>query len=337
MKISELGEFPLIERVVTESVFNPSRLVVGVGDDAAVEQTTAGKYLVSTCDMLVEGVHFLTHAITPWQLGYKAVAVNLSDVAAMGGEPTGILVSLGIPPGAQVEFIEEMYRGMKAICREFKVNLLGGDTVSSPGGLVINVTALGEVEPGLLIMRKGAQPGDIVLVTGCLGASAAGLQTILHPDLSLPEKVVNFVRKKHLEPVPRVREGRVLAETGLVTSMNDISDGLASEVNEITRASRVGMEIMAHQVPISPETKQVAAAAGKDPLDLALFGGEDYELVLTCPGAKVPELERVFNHAFGSRLYPVGTVVEASQGVTLITAGGSRRPLEPRGYRHFAP
>lgn len=336
MKVSELGEFPLIDRVVTESTFNPSRLVAGVGDDAAVEQTTTGKYLVSTCDMLVEGVHFLRDAITPWQLGYKAVAVNLSDVAAMGGEPTGILISVGIPADTEVEFIEEMYRGIKSICREFRVNLLGGDTVSSPGGFVLNVTALGEVEPELLVRRSGAKPGDAVFVTGVLGDSAAGLQTILYSDLLLPEKIVGLVRKKHLTPVPRVREGRLLAESGLVTSMNDISDGLASEVNEIARASQVGAEIIASQVPISTETKQVAAVIGRDPLELAIYGGEDYELVFTCPSPKVAELEKTFYQVFGRGLYRVGTVVEPCQGVNLVTKNGCVIPLKPKGYRHFA-
>ncbi|MCK8825808.1 thiamine-phosphate kinase [Fuchsiella alkaliacetigena] len=332
MKIADLGEFALIDKIKENSIYSPKRVVQGIGDDAAVEKLEGEKYLLSAVDTMVEGVHFLRRKITPWQLGYKAVAINFSDLAAMGGVPTGILVSLAVPGSTEVEYVEEIYRGIKFLCKEYQANLLGGDTVSVKEGLVISVTVLGQVAPAELTLRSGAEVGDLVLVTGSLGASKAGLELIKR-GYSKNEKY-SALLSQHLEPAPRLKEGRFLAKTGRITSMNDISDGLVSEVQEIAEASQVGVELWAEQIPVLDSVKSLAEQMEESFLDWALFGGEDFQLVFTCSKSAVKELKQAFKEKFQHPLYTIGRATSQSAGLVL-QRGDTKEQLVAGGYDHF--
>ncbi len=334
------GEFGLIRRI-SGLVGGPGPGVLrGIGDDTAVLDFAGGR-LLATVDMLVEGVHFDLTFITPWQLGRKALAVNLSDIAAMGGEPLFALVSLGVGGQIDEDFVRELYTGMVAMAGAYGVQIVGGDTVRSPGGLVVDVAVLGRaVEP---VTRAGARPGDLVAVTGHLGASAAGLHWLLRQKEERPgafidaaggDEIVRTVVRAHLEPVPRVREAAALAATGLVTAMIDVSDGLASEANHIARESGVGMVVYADIVPIAAATREMARRLGADPLEWALAGGEDYELLLTCAPGGEDRLRQAMAAA-GTSLTFIGEVVPAERGATLVGKDGAARPLEPAGYDHL--
>ncbi|MDD4600333.1 Thiamine-monophosphate kinase [bioreactor metagenome] len=330
MELKQVGEFGLIDLLKDNTIFDSSSVVVGIGDDAAVTLPTPRQLQLLTADMLVEGVHFALETTAPWQLGYKAVAVNLSDIAAMGGTPKHAVISIAVPKHTQLDFLTNLYDGMKEICREFGVNIIGGDTVSSPQGLVINVTVAGEVEPTNLVRRSGAQIGDIVVVTGPIGNSAAGFDLLTKGNWEDYDFAWPLVTA-HLTPRPQVKAGRVLAEYG-ATSMDDISDGLASEANEIASASGIGLIIRAADIPLSPEMIQAAGLFEKQAIDYALYGGEDFQLLFTI---KPDQYRLLANQDIGVQLTAIGEVVEKAAGVVLIDRNGNRTALEPRGYNHF--
>jgi thiamine-monophosphate kinase len=325
--IKELGEFGLIDRIKEDTINDTATVVQGIGDDAAVLLPTIRHLQLISTDMLVEDVHFDLATTTPWQLGYKAIAVNLSDIAAMGGIPRHIVISLAMPKDAGFDFVDNLYKGMKEICREFKVNIVGGDTVSSPHGVIINVAVLGEVEPGRLTKRSGARPGDIVAVTGTLGDSACGLELLGKKDWEERDFAWPLVTS-HLTPRPKVQAGQTLAQIG-VSSMNDISDGLSSEANEIAAASKVGLRVYKKAIPLSDCLKQAADWLGKSPLHYALYGGEDYQLIFTIS----PEKSNALQEA-GLGLSTIGEVTERP-AVVLVDNDGTEEKLEPKGYNHF--
>ncbi|MFZ5596193.1 MAG: thiamine-phosphate kinase [Bacillota bacterium] len=335
MKISQIGEFGLIKRITGEAVFDPCDLIKGIGDDAAVIHTGQGKVLLVTSDMLVEGVHFLREKITPFQLGYKAVAVSFSDIAAMGGRPRHVLVSLAVPPGAGVEEMEEMYSGMKSILSRWSANLVGGDTVSSPV-LAIDVTVLGEAREDSVLTRSGAAPGDVVMVTGSLGDSAAGLEIILNPDIagSLPDADREALLAAHLRPEPRIGEASLLVSTGCVTSMMDLSDGLAGDIRHICDSSGTGAEIYTKSIPYSGPAARLAETAGKSVYDWALYGGEDYELLFTVRPDKTEVVTGAFAAAGLGRVTAVGKITAHEKGIELVDSEGRRQPLN-MGFDHF--
>ncbi len=326
MHLRELGEFGIIDRIKDGAIADPEGVIVGIGDDAAVFRPETGLYQLLTTDMLVERVHFLLDKTTPWQLGYKAIAVNLSDIAAMGGRPRHAVVSVGLPERLPVEFVVDLYAGMKEICREYAVNIVGGDTVSSPSGLVINVAVTGEVAPAGLLKRSGSKPGELVVVTGTLGDAAGGLDLLQMQGWEEHEFAWPLVTA-HLTPRPAVDTGLRLAGWG-ASSADDISDGLASEVHELAKAGGVGIRIYADRIPQSPQLLEASALLKRRALDYALYGGEDFELVFTIPTDK---FERI---AFKGGLTVVGEVTAGEDGVTLV-ARGAATPLEPRGYNHF--
>ena len=328
MFLKDIGEFELIRRMSAGLKHTGRQVIAGIGDDSAVLYLPAGRLQLVTTDMLVENVHFRLDTAEPFQIGWKSLAASISDIAAMGGEPTYAFVSLGLPHKTTVEFVDELYSGMRKIAEAYTVDIVGGDTVSS-SGVVINVALLGEVEAENLMLRSGARIGDALVVTGDLGGSEAGL-AILQRDLPIEGT------EKHLMPVPRVREGRLLAESGYVTAMIDISDGLASEVHHICEASGTGARLRLNEVPVSDTVHRVAECIGRIPHDLALYGGEDYELLFTCQPEKVPLLTDVFE-AFGTPLSTVGQIVETPNSITVEDTSGKTIPLEPRGYDHFAP
>jgi thiamine-monophosphate kinase len=330
MELKQLGEFALIDLIKKDTIVHKENVALGIGDDAAVLIPTPQQFQLITADMLVEGIHFDLCTSSAKQLGFKAIAVNLSDIAAMGGVPKHVVVSIALPGYLSVDFVVSLYEGMKEICREFGVNIVGGDTVSSPKGLIINVTAMGEVVPEHVQRRSGASVGELIVVTGTLGDSGCGLDLLMKGQWQELAFALPLVTK-HLTPIPQVKMGFLLASLGS-TSMNDISDGLASEVNEIAAASKVGMRIYGERVPLSPESNQAASLLGKSALDYALYGGEDYQLVFTISPDKFKCLSEM---KIDVALTAIGEVVEQNQGIVLVDKDGEVSALEPRGYNHF--
>lgn len=332
MKLSELGEFGLIDLLTRDLIHGPEGVVKGVGDDTAVLKAGRGVWLLFTTDMMVEGVHFSLDYSTFDQVGWKAMAVNLSDIAAMGGRPTHAVVSLAVSARLKPPELLELYQGMREAAMAYGVNVVGGDTVSNPDRLVLNVAMLGEVGEGKAVYRSGARTGDKVFVTGTLGAPAAGLYLFQNSTLPCSPDAAEYCRRAHTSPRPQLEAGRFLARCG-VSSMDDISDGLASELHEICGASGVGCLIRERDVPVDPRVLAVAEKAGFDPLEWALFGGEDLELVFTAGPEAEERLEKEAP-AEGIKIYPVGVITD-SGGVYLERPEGEVVPLPRGGYDHF--
>ncbi|MEW6182205.1 MAG: thiamine-phosphate kinase [Bacillota bacterium] len=331
MKLSEIGEFGLIERL-SANIGYGTGVVKGIGDDAAVLDF-GERWLLFTTDGLVEGVHFRLGQCPPEDIGYKALAVSVSDIAAMGGTPVYAVVTIGLPDDFFVEDTLLLYRGMKEAAQEFGVSLVGGDTISSPV-LLINVALLGEALPGRTRYRNGAQPGDIICLTGSLGGAAAGLYLLENNDVECPEPLRNFLIGKHRRPKPRVEAGLILASISQVHSLIDISDGLASDVKHIARESGVRCDIFKAAVPVDPATEFLGRRTGTEPIEWALYGGEDYELLFTTAPGAMGDVFAALSEA-GAACRPVGKV-SAGAGVRLITPDGVESEFEKMGYEHFS-
>lgn len=332
MKLSEIGEFGLIDLLTRDLVYDRSRVIVGIGDDTAVLKTDGDRWLLFTTDMMVEGVHFSFDYSSAEQVGKKALAVNVSDIAAMGGRPLHAVVSMAVRPDLAVEKLEALYQGLKEAAKEYGVNIVGGDTVQNPERLVISVALIGDVAAGRAVYRSGARAGDGVYVTGTLGAAAAGLYLFTNPNTACSPEAAGYCRSSHCEPVARMAAGQALSGCG-AGALDDISDGLASEMHEICGASGTGCRIWAAALPIDDRVREVAAAAGLDPMGWALFGGEDFELVYTA-GPAAGEKIRETLQKIGVKVHRVGEITTPEEGLLLITKDGFQ-PLLRSGYDHF--
>jgi len=277
MDIKELGEFGLIEEI-SRSITPPPG-ILGIGDDCAVIPQLSGMETLVSSDMLIEGTHFLMDDISAYRLGWKSAAVNISDIAAMGGRCTGSFLSYALPKGMQKEWMEEFFRGYNEVSAIYGCPLLGGDTTSSPDRLCISVTVIGECPAGTSRKRSDARKGDLICVTGPLGDSAAGLQVILQ-GCERDEDAQTLIERHYL-PRPRIREGMAIASTEGAHAMMDISDGIGSDLRHILKASGCGAEIDTASIPMSEELKRKCSALGWDALKLAISGGEDFELLFT--------------------------------------------------------
>jgi thiamine-monophosphate kinase len=335
MRIADLGEFPLIDRVAKIVATDRSDVVVGIGDDVAVLENHGDEWLLAKVDIQVEGVHFVRDAIPPRQLGRRALIINLSDIAAAGGEPLYALVSLALPPDTEVEWVDEVYRGLREEGDRFGVAIVGGNMSRSPQGIVVDVFVLGRVQRQHLLLRSGARPGDRVLVTGWLGDSTAGLSLLLDPALSAPGADRETLLARHFAPTPRLLESAILARSGSVTAMIDLSDGLSSDIGHICDQSQAGVRLWAERLPISPAARSVAQQVGKSPWQFALEGGEDYELCFTAPAAAAEELAAAVEGETGTPLSVVGEILGADEGRWLVLADGREVSLEARGWEHF--
>ena len=333
LKFSEIGEFGFIESIKKECVTSLKGVIKGIGDDCAVFGPYSGRLLLFTTDMLVEDIHFVRDTITPYQLGWKAIAVNLSDIAAMGGRPLFILISLAIPVEMDVELIQDFYKGMKDICRHYKVDIVGGDTVASPDALTINVSLIGDVKENEILYRSGARPGDKIYLTGTVGDSSAGLK-ILKNEISPPNSIGGHFIKAHNEPKPLIETGRIIATSRLASAMIDLSDGLLSDLGHICKESGVGAILFRSKIPLSSQLKSLASIANFNPLDLALSGGEDYVLLLTVPEAKTQDLDLLSKNKKPSPLYLIGEITE-QEGIRMVNDDGSVEEIDPRGFNHF--
>jgi thiamine-monophosphate kinase len=332
--IKSIGEFGFIEKI-RESLKtkNPS-VISGIGDDAAIFKPASGHELVFTTDMLVEGRHFDFKLITPWQLGAKTMAVNISDCAAMGAKPTVAVVSIGLPKNYPMADVEAFYEGMKGMGEAFGAQIVGGDTVGSDS-FVVNIALIGEVESGKALRRSGAKAGDALFVTGNLGDSSAGLHALQHPSAKNKDITASLI-KRHLTPTPRFTVGRVLSTKRLATAAIDISDGLSSEIHHLCDESKLGAEIHEEALPISPSLKSYCESEGLNPLDFVLSGGEDYELLFTVPLTHISQVIQKVPAETGTPLKSIGRMVPGAKGITLITRKGERVPLKAKGFDHFS-
>ena len=310
-----MNEFELIHRLTRALPTNPS-VVVGAGDDCAVlDAGVPDRLLLFKTDAVVEGVHF-TPGTAPEKIGHKALGRCLSDIAAMAGTPTAALVTIGLPRDFSPEFVEGIYTGLNALARRHQVAIVGGETTTNPGGILISVALLGWVPRGKGVLRSGAEAGDAIFVTGELGGSLAG---------------------KHLEFEPRLAEARWLAQQFSLHAMLDISDGLAGDLRHILTASRVGAELLATAIPISREARRAAKAAPstKPPLLAALTDGEDFELLFTVASRDAVPLLDAWKKQFPSLALTCIGKIKAGEGITIRDQQGVR-PLTAHGYDHFA-
>ncbi len=332
MKVSELGEFGLIE-LLAKMVFRSQdrqfaswqKLVTGIGDDAAVWRGDSSTQLATT-DSLFQDVHF-SLSTTPWkELGWKALAVNLSDIAAMGGVPRYALVSLALPGHTEVEDVTALYEGMIEVAQQFEVAIIGGDTSRAP--LVsITITVLGEAKDKALLTRAAARPGDKIAVTGYLGTAAAGLE-MLARRLQFAPETTNQLKEAFLRPWPRVAEGQVLGEKGVKTAI-DISDGLLADLKHVCDASQVGARVEIDRIPVHPAVK---ANFGSKALELALSGGEDYELLFTAGAETITKARETIS----CPVTVIGEIVADKAGeVTLVDIKGKPVHLDRAGWEHF--
>ena len=314
------GEFGFIDYIKTH--FEVSEGMLGIGDDCAVMPGGEGELIYST-DMLMEGVHFLRDAASPEDIGWKSLAVNLSDIAAMGGTPVATFLSIALPKDAQGKWAERFIIGYAELSRMFNVPLLGGDTTSSLRDIAINVGILGRTPYGRSIKRNGAAPGQKIYVTGNLGDSAGGLQAILNNWDRIPQ-VLSLIQSHH-KPVPQIETGQALMKTGLVGAMMDISDGIASDLRHILKASGVGAEVHLDRIPMSDNLKSVCDEYGKNPYMLATCGGEDYQLLFTASEGIEGHLD-----------FPVYQIGEIVLGNSLTwMENGVKADMNINGFNHF--
>jgi thiamine-monophosphate kinase len=331
--LRELGERAFIARLRRRLRPPGPDVVVGLGDDAAAVQWD-GETLLLTTDTLLEGVHFRRSTTTLRDIGAKAIAVNVSDIAAMGGEPRYALLALALPPGLAVSDVDELYAGVEDMARQHGVTLVGGDTCAGPGGVVLSVTLVGRVR-GAPLLRSGARPGDALLVTGTLGASAAGLAVLERGAGALPPAVVEAVVRPHRVPTPRVVESRLIRDSGWATAMIDLSDGLASDLGHIATESHVGARVDVETLPVSEATRAVGRALGVDPASWALSGGEDYELLFAAAPDRAAELGSRVTEQTGTPVHQIGEVRAREDGVQFLDRRGRPYPVRP-GFDHFA-
>ncbi len=323
-------EFDFINKIKPKYVQQTS-LIQGIGDDAAIYRSNQMFDELICMDTMVEEVHFTRQTMTPWMVGYKALAVNISDIAAMGGIPTYYLVSIAIPEGWTEEELKQIYEGMSDLGKKYSMDLIGGDTVSSKKGLIITVTVLGKVEKGTCLLRRNAKPGDLVFVVGDLGGSAAGLDLLLRHSLDYPyEEFEKQLLKAHQQPIPQVEAGRILATSGENISLNDISDGLASETNELAEASGVDLHIIFDKIPRNDHMTSYPIEQQKK---WCLFGGEDYQLVGTMSKDVFRGLDPIF-HEKKLKLTVIGEVTSGSGNVYLYEYKQKEKLLK-KGFNHF--
>ncbi len=308
-------------------------VVIGPGDDAAAVRLAPGSRLLLTTDLLAEDVHFRRCWARPADLGWKLAAVNVSDIAAMGGRPLWALLSLALPPGLDRSFATGLERGLRAAAGSFGFTLVGGDTCASAAGIFLSLTLAGGAGARLLT-RAGAQPGDRLFVTGHLGAATLGLAALERHGLVLPPPLRQCARR-HLHPEPHLVFAAALAGTGLARAALDVSDGISRDLGRLCAASRVGAEVEAARLPVLPTTSRAARLLDRDPLAAALHGGEEYELLFT---ARANDALRVaaLGKRLGLQVTAIGRILPRRAGVTVIGADGRRLPLLPRTWEHFS-
>ena len=336
--IEELGEFALIDQLTNQFENRNPNTIFGIGDDAAVIALSETESLLLSTDSLVEGVHFNLMYMPLKHLGYKAVAVNVSDICAMNGFPEQITVSIAVSSKFSLEALEELYEGIKLACEHYKIDLIGGDTTSSQAGLMINIAVVGRAQKDKITYRSGAKEYDLLVVSGDLGAAYVGLQLLerekevfqANPNIQPDLDGNDYIIERQLKPEARVDIIDYLKELDVVpTSMIDISDGLASEILHICKASKVGCYLYDEKIPIDAKTSMTAIDFNLDPSTCALNGGEDYELLFT---VKQEDFEKVNSNP---NMTIIGHITDEKDGIYFIDRSGSAITLKAQGWKHF--
>ncbi len=331
--VADLGERRIIADIRAKLLPAPAWLPIGIGDDAAVVEPERGALEVLTTDSLVEGVHFDRRFSTAFDIGWKALAVNLSDIAAMGGRPRVALLSLGLPPALAAGDLDALVDGFLALAREHRVVLAGGNITRSPAPLIVDVTVSGAVRPRRVLTRAGARPGDEIYVTGSIGAGLAGLRFLEQSSGREPaDAEIAACVAQYRRPQPRSRIGALLGSNRAASACMDLSDGLADALRQIADASGVGIAVDGEALPIAPGARRWFESAGMDPVQEALAGGDDYELLLAVPRRRRGRLTTVSRQSRGIPLTRVGQAT-AEIGVRVVR-NGTAEPL-PAGFVHF--
>jgi thiamine-monophosphate kinase len=333
MKLRDIGEFGFIEKIRHGCLIRPDNIVKAIGDDAAAFTTDPNQITLVTTDLLVERIHFLRDATSGFNLGYKSLAVNLSDIAAMGGTAREAFVSIAIPQDCAIELLDDIYRGMKSLAGEYDVNILGGDTTRSTVDLIINVAVTGLVSKSDILYRDGARPGDVIFSTGFLGDSRAGLHLILN-DIEVGSKTHKALFEAHVLPRPCLREGRFLAAHTTVSAAIDVSDGLSSDLGHIVKQSGVGATVYAEKIPLSQHLKIFCDQFDFDPVEFALAGGEDYTLLFTVSAGAASQIALDYQKIFNQPLFAIGEITDTGS-IELIDPAGNAKQVVPSGWDHF--
>ena len=336
-EISDLGEFGLIEKISESARTELPSTIKGIGDDASVHDV-GDKYVLLTTDLLIEGIHFDLAYMPLQHLAYKAIAINVSDIAAMNGSPKQVTVSLALSNRFSTEAVEVFYEGVKAACDEYNVDLVGGDTTASPSGLMISVTAMGESTKKDIVYRSGAKENDIICVSGDLGGALVGLQILerekqefmANPEMRPKLNEYDYVVGRQLRPKARMDIVHELANAGISpTSMIDVSDGLTSELFHLCKQSDVGFSIYEDKFPIDKQTFETAAEFTLDPNACALNGGEDYELLFSVRQEDFENIQKLDDVSI------IGYMHDKEKGRVLVTSGNQVIELEAKGWKHF--
>ena len=335
--LSALGEFGLIEHLTKNLTIKQTSTIKGIGDDAAVLEPREKKIVVTT-DLLVEGVHFDLSYMPLKHLGYKSVIVNLSDVYAMNANATQITVSIAVSNRFPLEALEELYAGIETAAAIYGIDVIGGDTTSSTKGLLISVTAIGEVKTEKITYRNGAKPNDLLVVTGDIGAAYLGLQVLerekevfkVNPNNQPDLDTYTYIIERQLKPEARKDIVKLLEDLDVIpTSMIDISDGLSSEILHLCKASNVGCDLYENKLPLDPQVISTAEEFNMDSTTIALNGGEDYELLMTISQDDFPKIKANPN------LTVIGFITEETQGAHLVTRAETKIPLQAQGWKNF--
>ena len=335
-RVSDIGEFGLIRRIgslLDTDGRRSERVTTGIGDDTASFLPRAGYELLVTCDSMVEGRHYLPAFTTSFDIGRRAMALNISDIGAMGGYALYALVSLGLPADTLVSDVEELYRGFLYEMNPFGASVIGGNLTGSGNGMFIDITLVGEVEQGKAVHRSGARAGDAVLLTGFPGRAAAGLQLLLRGpyDAGLAD---NPLVRAYTTPSHRARVGQLVAQAGYVTAMTDTSDGFPGDLGHVCEASGVGAEVVKEDIPVDEALREAARVLGRDPYEFILGGSDDYELVITCDPRSVPFLQSVVAGCCTIPLTEVGRIT-AGREINMVLPDGRKIPLDAAGFDHF--
>ncbi|MGE5247854.1 MAG: thiamine-phosphate kinase [Verrucomicrobiota bacterium] len=333
--VGEIGEFTLIDRIRRILPVSGNKdLIVDIGDDTAVVRIDDRRALLLTCDIQVENRHFRLDRTTPYRLGRRAMAVNLSDIASMGGRPTYALVSLGLPARFPVDSFDRLFEGMRDEMLPHGAYVIGGNLAQTARELIVDVTLVGEVPLSRVLTRSGARPGDRIFVTGTLGASGAGFHAMQRFGNKVPRKYRDLVAR-HVLPSPRVALGQRISAAGVASAMIDLSDGVASDLFHVCTRSGVGAEIHEGRLPLPRHIGEIAKASGKPVLDLALHCGEDYELLFTVPPEVSGRKIRNLPGDTGVPVTEIGTIIGPGEGYWVVDSRGNRSPLKPVGWDHF--
>ena len=336
--LADLGEFGLIDRLnklVQRVGVQGPRLSLGIGDDAACFRPHDGYELLITCDCVVEGRHYLPDHIVPQDLGRRAMALNISDIGAMGGRPLYALISLGLKNDTPIADVEAMYHGFLSELNPFEASIIGGNLTKSGNGLFIDITLIGEVEQGKMIRRSTAQKGDAILITGYPGQAALGLELLLHAGMDEDLGDHPLVRVYNT-PTHRAWEGRAVAQSGYATAMIDTSDGFLGDLGHLCEESDVGALLVQEKFPVSDDLIGASEQLGIDPYKAVLGESDDYELIITCDPENVGRIRAILGSLNKGSVSEVGTITDPSDGIRLILPDGTTQAMAPSGWDHFA-